>query len=143
MNFGGYFRLNQALARNKNIVRSKKETFDLAERVIGPIDVQTNLLLLASVSLLIVSFESISLSESRDVSSPISSHEKIRSIEMANIQEMAEAHLRNVQQQIQDLQGQKEQIDKDIQMLSDYLQQGVAELESVNNVESGEVATDQ
>ncbi len=63
--------------------------------------------------------------------------------EMANIQEMAEAHLRNVQQQIQDLQGQKEQIDKDIQMLSDYLQQGVAELESVNNVESGEVATDQ
>ena len=60
---------------------------------------------------------------------------------MANIQEMAEAHLRNVQQQIQDLQGQKEQIDKDIQMLSDYLQQGVAELESVNNVESGEVAT--
>ena len=56
---------------------------------------------------------------------------------------MAEAHLRNVQQQIQDLQGQKEQIDKDIQMLSDYLQQGVAELESVNNVESGEVATDQ
>ena len=50
---------------------------------------------------------------------------------MANIQEMAEAHLRNVQQQIQDLQGQKEQIDKDIQMLSDYLQQGVAELESV------------
>ena len=62
---------------------------------------------------------------------------------MANIQEMAEAHLRNVQQQIQDLQGQKEQIDKDIQMLSDYLQQGVAELESVNNVESGEVATDQ
>ena len=62
---------------------------------------------------------------------------------MANIQEMAEAHLRNVQQQIQDLQGQKEQIDKDIQLLSDYLQQGVAELESVNNVESGEVATDQ
>ena len=62
---------------------------------------------------------------------------------MANIQEMAEAHLRNVQQQIQDLQGQKEQIDKDIQILSDYLQQGVAELESVNNVESGEVATDQ
>ena len=62
---------------------------------------------------------------------------------MANIQEMAEAHLRNVQQQIQDLQGQKEQIDKDIQMLSDYLQQGVAELESVNNVESGEVDTDQ
>ena len=62
---------------------------------------------------------------------------------MANIQEMAEAHLRNVQQQIQDLQCQKEQIDKDIQMLSDYLQQGVAELESVNNVESGEVATDQ
>jgi len=62
---------------------------------------------------------------------------------MAKIQEMAEAHLRNVQQQIQDLEGQKEQIDKDIQMLSDYLQQGVAELESVNNVESGEVATDQ
>ena len=57
---------------------------------------------------------------------------------MAKIQEMAEAHLRNVQQQIQDLEGQKEQIDKDIQMLSDYLQQGVAELESVNNVESGE-----
>jgi len=57
---------------------------------------------------------------------------------MADIKEMAEAHLRNVQQQVQDLQGQKEQIEKDIQMLSDYLQQGVAELESVNNVESGE-----
>ena len=58
---------------------------------------------------------------------------------MANIQEMAEAHLRNVQQQIQDLQGQKEQIDKDIQMLSDYLQQGVAELESVGGSSEAEV----
>ena len=46
--------LNQALARNKDIVRSKKDTFDLADRVIGPIDVQTNLLLLATISLLIV-----------------------------------------------------------------------------------------
>ena len=44
------------------------------------------------------------------------------------IREMAEAHLRNVQQQIQDLERQKAQIDADIQNLSEYFQQGVAEL---------------
>ena len=49
------------------------------------------------------------------------------------LREMAEAHLRNVQGQIQELQTQRERIDADIQQLSDYLQQGVAELNSGNN----------
>ena len=48
-----------------------------------------------------------------------------------SVREMAEAHLRNVQQQISELVNQKGLIDADIQKLQDYLQQGVAELESV------------
>ena len=50
------------------------------------------------------------------------------------IKEMAEAHLRNVQQQIQELEQRKAQIDEDIQKLSQYLQQGVAELNAESNV---------
>lgn len=57
---------------------------------------------------------------------------------MAAIKDMAEAHLRNVQQQITDLQTQRQRIEEDIQKLSDYFQQGVAELNSGNNVDSGE-----
>ena len=48
------------------------------------------------------------------------------------IKEMAEAHLRNVQGQIQELQAQRERIEADIQRLSEYLQQGVAELNTEN-----------
>lgn len=44
------------------------------------------------------------------------------------IREMAEAHLKNVQQQVQELQEQRGRIDADIQTLNEYLQQGVSEL---------------
>jgi len=43
---------------------------------------------------------------------------------------MAEAHLKNVQQQLAELQNQKVRIEADIEKLGDYLQQGVAELNS-------------
>ena len=58
---------------------------------------------------------------------------------MANIVEMAKAHLLNVQQQINDLENQKARIDEDIKALSDYLQQGAAELEAVENDSTEEV----
>ena len=48
---------------------------------------------------------------------------------MATLREMAQAHLLNVQQQIADLENQKNQIDIDIKTLNDYLEQGVSELE--------------
>ncbi len=49
-----------------------------------------------------------------------------------SINDMAEAHLRNVQQQIGELQEQQGRIEADIQKLSQYLQQGVSELNNVN-----------
>ena len=49
------------------------------------------------------------------------------------IREMAEAHLKNVQQQVQELQEQKGRIDADIQTLNEYLQQGVSELNAAAN----------
>ena len=59
---------------------------------------------------------------------------------MANIVEMAKAHLLNVQQQINDLENQKARIDEDIKALSDYLQQGAAELEADENDSTEEVS---
>ena len=52
---------------------------------------------------------------------------------------MAKAHLLNVQQQINDLENQKARIDEDIKALSDYLQQGAAELEADENDSTEEV----
>jgi peptidoglycan hydrolase CwlO-like protein len=49
---------------------------------------------------------------------------------MVEVREMAEAHLKNVQQQLAELQNQKARIEADIEKLGDYLQQGVAELNS-------------
>ena len=49
---------------------------------------------------------------------------------MVEVREMAEAHLKNVQQQLAELQNQKVRIEADIEKLGDYLQQGVAELNS-------------
>ena len=49
---------------------------------------------------------------------------------MVEVREMAEAHLKNVQQQLAELQNQKVRIEADMEKLSDYLQQGVAELNS-------------
>tara|TARA_Y100000814_G_scaffold138626_1_gene100462 strand:- start:536 stop:754 length:219 start_codon:yes stop_codon:yes gene_type:complete len=53
---------------------------------------------------------------------------------MANIKEMAEAHLKNVQKQIQDLENTKTQIDTDIATLKAYLENGIAELNGSSNL---------
>ena len=58
---------------------------------------------------------------------------------MASIEEMALAHLLNVKQQLEDLENQRVGLEKDIQTLSDYLQQGVVELESVGGSSETEV----
>jgi peptidoglycan hydrolase CwlO-like protein len=59
---------------------------------------------------------------------------------MVSLQEMAEAHLTNVQKAIIDLQNQRSKIDEEIRKLSDYLQNGVdvlntekQKLEQTNN----------
>jgi|TARA_R110000765_G_scaffold215305_1_gene320148 chaperonin cofactor prefoldin len=59
---------------------------------------------------------------------------------MANIEDMAKAHLQNVQQQIQDLEARKNQIDIDIEQLKSYLEQGVSELQGVADNARGVVA---
>ena len=53
---------------------------------------------------------------------------------MANLRDMAEAHLKNVQKQIQDLENTKTQIDADIDTLKSYLEEGVAELNGSSNL---------
>ena len=53
---------------------------------------------------------------------------------MANLRDMAEAHLKNVQKQIQDLENTKEQIDNDIATLKTYLENGIAELNGISNL---------
>ena len=53
---------------------------------------------------------------------------------MANLRDMAEAHLKNVQKQIQDLENTKTQIDADITTLKSYLEEGVAELNGSSNL---------
>jgi hypothetical protein len=44
---------------------------------------------------------------------------------MVSLQEMAEAHLTNVQKAIIDLQNQKSKIDEEIKRLTEYLQGGI------------------
>lgn len=58
------------------------------------------------------------------------------------IKDMAEAHLRNVQQQIGELQEQQGRIEADIQKLSQYLQQGVADLNLGNQPAAPELVTE-
>ena len=53
---------------------------------------------------------------------------------MANLRDMAEAHLKNVQKQIQDLENTKTQIDADIATLKSYLEEVVAELNGSSNL---------
>lgn len=62
---------------------------------------------------------------------------------MATIKEMAQAHLLNVQQQINDLEAQKTRIDEDIKALGEYLQQGAVELDVENDVDSVEAESDE
>ena len=47
---------------------------------------------------------------------------------MASTKEMAEAHLKNVENQIQQLIQQKVAIDSDIERLRGYLEEGIQEL---------------
>lgn len=58
-----------------------------------------------------------------------------------SIKDMAEAHLRNVQQQIGELREQQGRIEADIEKLSQYLQQGVAELNNANQPIAAEPVT--
>lgn len=55
---------------------------------------------------------------------------------MATIEEMAEAHLLNVQREVQKLNEQKAQIDQEISRLASYLEEGKKTLEESNQVES-------
>tara|TARA_B100000131_G_scaffold43026_1_gene38663 strand:+ start:213 stop:419 length:207 start_codon:yes stop_codon:yes gene_type:complete len=55
------------------------------------------------------------------------------------VKEMAEAHLQNVAQQINDLREQARRIETDIQTLVEYHQNGVQELNN-NSSDSGDSA---
>jgi uncharacterized protein YaaN involved in tellurite resistance len=55
---------------------------------------------------------------------------------MASLKEMAEAHLLNVQREIQQLNERKATIDQEIERLSSYLEDGKQTLEESNQVES-------
>ena len=55
---------------------------------------------------------------------------------MATLQEMAEAHLLNVQREIQQLTERKGTIDQEIERLHSYLQDGKQTLEENGKVES-------
>ena len=56
---------------------------------------------------------------------------------MVSTKEMAEAHLQNVDQQIQQLVQQRAAIDVDIERLTQYLEEGAKELTSDANEASG------
>jgi len=56
---------------------------------------------------------------------------------MVSTKEMAEAHLQNVDQQIQQLVQQRSTIDLDIERLSQYLTEGAKELTSDADEASG------
>ena len=57
---------------------------------------------------------------------------------MANVQEMAQAHLVTIQRTIQDLENQKSNIEQELQKLSVYLQEGIETLNETNT-SNGEV----
>lgn len=57
---------------------------------------------------------------------------------MATIREMAEAHLRNVDQQITMLVNQRAKIEEEIRTLQQYLQKGVEELNNTEGVKEKE-----
>jgi hypothetical protein len=56
---------------------------------------------------------------------------------MASTKEMAEAHLKNVESQIQQLEQQKTMIDSDIEKLRGYLNDGVKELSEPSETAGG------
>ena len=52
---------------------------------------------------------------------------------MASLKEMAESHLNNIQTAILDLQKQKQNIDQEIAKLTQYLQEGIQEINKESN----------
>tara|TARA_R110002020_G_scaffold103752_3_gene243100 strand:- start:13249 stop:13479 length:231 start_codon:yes stop_codon:yes gene_type:complete len=62
---------------------------------------------------------------------------KVKEIIVASTKEMAEAHLQNVDQQIQQLVQQKAAIESDIEQLTKYLEDGAKELSSKVDETSG------
>ena len=52
---------------------------------------------------------------------------------MVSLNEMAEAHIKNVNQKIEELKGQQAQIEQEVVRLSGYLEQCVEELGSQRN----------
>jgi len=55
---------------------------------------------------------------------------------MSDVVEMAEAHLLNVQREIQTLSERKVQIEQEIEKLTSYLNDGVQELQTVKSKEN-------
>ena len=55
---------------------------------------------------------------------------------MATIKEMAEAHLLNVQREVQNLSKRKAEIEQEIETLNAYLVEGSKTLQEVNSVAS-------
>ena len=62
---------------------------------------------------------------------------KVRRDNVVSTKEMAEAHLQNVDQQIQQLVQQKAAIESDIEQLTQYLKEGAKELGSDTDKASG------
>lgn len=58
---------------------------------------------------------------------------------MATVKEMAQAHLVTVQRTIQELQQQKNNIDQEVEKLTQYLTESADELEKETNTSSVEV----
>lgn len=55
---------------------------------------------------------------------------------MQDIIEMAKAHLQNVANKIQELEGQKRLLDSEIDKLNKYLNEGIMKIESVTKQET-------
>ena len=58
---------------------------------------------------------------------------------MSTIVEMAEAHLLNVQREIQNLNERKDQIDQELEKLTSYLDSGASELQEAKSVAEAEL----
>jgi len=58
---------------------------------------------------------------------------------MNTIVEMAEAHLLNVQREIQTLTERKDQIDQELEKLTSYLNNGASELQEAKSVAEAEL----
>jgi|TARA_R110000744_G_scaffold182622_1_gene301869 hypothetical protein len=59
--------------------------------------------------------------------------EKVKEIKVTNILEMSEAHLMNVQREIQSLENQKIELDSELEKLTTYLKEGVDAVEQARS----------